>query len=94
MGDTHWKCPPVWSSPTHVWGLEGSPGRYYWAERDIEQRQRTGRRVEVANYQSDVNDDAECWPDNVDVASPFFRKIRVETEETTSVLRLPRNQMD
>jgi serine/threonine-protein kinase len=94
MGDTHWKCPPVWSSPTQVWGFEGSPGHYSWAERDIERRQRTGRRIEVANYQSDVNDDAECWPENVDVTSPVFRKIRVEAEETSSILRLPRSQLD
>ena len=93
MGDTHWQCPPVWSSPNSVWGFEGSAGHYAWVERDIETRLRTGHRVEVKASQSAVYDDLECWPENVDVTSPFFRKLRVETEEASSILRLPRSNL-
>jgi serine/threonine protein kinase len=91
MGDTHWQCPPVWSSPDKIWGFEGSAGRYAWIERDVETRLRTGRRFEVRESQSAVNDDLDCWPEHVEVTSPFFRRLRVETEETSSILRLPRS---
>jgi len=90
LGDTHWQCPPVWSSSEKIWGFEGSGGRYLWAERDVETRLRTGRRIEVAAEQDANNDDLDCWPRDIAVTSPFFRKLRVETEETSSILRLPR----
>jgi hypothetical protein len=89
LGNTHWQCPPVWSSPREVWGFEGTAGHYFWVERDIETAARTGRRVEVNDKQDAVNDDIECWPRGVPAGSPFFRKLRLETEETTSILRLP-----
>jgi hypothetical protein len=81
----------VWSSPDKIWGFEGSAGRYAWIERDVETRLRTGRRFEVRESQSAVNDDLDCWPEHVEVTSPFFRRLRVETEETSSILRLPRS---
>jgi serine/threonine protein kinase len=89
MGSVHWQCPPVWSSPDKVWAFEGSAAGYAWVEKEIETGLRTGHRVQVSDDRNAVNDDLDCWPKNVDVASPFFRKLRVETEETSSVLRLP-----
>ena len=93
MGGTHWQCPPVWSSPNNVWAFEGSAGGYAWVEKEIETGLRTGRRVQVSDHQSAVNDQLDCWPKNVDATSPFFQKLRVETEETSSILRLPSNKL-
>jgi hypothetical protein len=93
LGNTHWQCPPVWSSSREVWGFEGTAGHYVWVERDVETALRTGRRVEVKANQDAVNDDIECWPPDATAASPFFRKLRLETEEATSILRLPRRDL-
>jgi dipeptidyl aminopeptidase/acylaminoacyl peptidase len=93
LGGTHWQCPPVWSSSSNIWTFEGSAGGYAWVEKEIDTGLRTGRRQQVADNQSAVNDDLECWPKDVDVTSPFFRKLRVETEEMSSILRLPRNKL-
>jgi protein kinase-like protein/WD40 repeat protein len=93
IGHTHWQCPPVWSSPNNVWVFEGSAGRYAWVEKEIETALRTGRRLQVTENQSAVSDELDCWPKDVDVTSPFFRKLRVETEETSSILRLPRSAL-
>jgi dipeptidyl aminopeptidase/acylaminoacyl peptidase len=93
LGSTHWQCPPVWSSARAIWGFEGTAGHYVWVERDLETAARTGRRVEVKANQDAVNDDIECWPHGVPAASPFFRRLRVETEEATFVLRLPRRDL-
>jgi dipeptidyl aminopeptidase/acylaminoacyl peptidase len=90
LGGTHWQCIPVWSSTNKVWAFEGSAAGYAWVEKEVETGLRTGRRVQVTEDQSAVNDELECWPKGVDATSPFFRKLRVETEETTSILRLPR----
>jgi len=90
LGGTHWQCIPVWSSSNKVWAFEGSAAGYAWVEKEVETGLRTGRRVQVTEDQSAVNDELECWPKGVDATSPFFRKLRVETEETTSILRLPR----
>jgi serine/threonine-protein kinase len=90
MGGTHYQCPPVWSSPERLWSFEGSAaGGYTWVEKEIATGLRTGRRVQVSDNQNAVNDELDCWPRDVDTTSPFFRKLRVETEETSSVLRLP-----
>ncbi len=67
---------------------------YAWVEKELETGLRTGRRVQVTDDQSAVNDELECWPEDVDVTSPFFRKLRVETEETSSILRLPARRTD
>jgi hypothetical protein len=93
LGDTHWQCPPVWSSSKTIWAFEGSAGGYSWVEKDVETGLRTGHRVHVTDDQSAVNDRLECWPKGIDAASPFFRKLRVETEESTSVLRLAARQL-
>ena len=93
MGGTHWQCPPIWSSATKLWVFEGSAAGFGWVEKDIETGLRTGRRVLVKNNQSAVNDELECWPKDVDVTSPFFRKVRVEAVETSSVLRLSAREL-
>jgi len=87
IGGTHWQCPPVWSSPKAVWTFEGSAGGYAWVEKDVETGLRTGRRVQVGDNQSALNSELECWPKDVDATSPFFRKLRVEAEETALLLR-------
>jgi Tol biopolymer transport system component len=94
LGDTHWQCPPVWSSATAVWAFEGSARHYRWVEREIEGQRRTGRRIDVNDDQSAVNDELDCWPPDADADSPFYRKLRVEKDETASVLRLPRTLLD
>ena len=93
LGGTHWQCPPVWSSPSDVWTFEGSAGRYAWVEKEMGTGLRTGRRLEMTASQSAASDDLDCWPKEVDVTSPFFRKVRVETEETSSILRLPSSEL-
>jgi len=93
MGGTHWQCPPVWSSSKDIWAFEGSAAGYAWVEKEIETGLRTGRKVQVTNNQSAVNDELECWPKNVSATSPFFQKLRVETEETSSILRLPSSEL-
>ena len=89
MGGTHWQCPPVWSSANRGLDVRRICRRLRLGGKEIETGLRTGRRVQVANDQSAVNDELDCWPKGVDVTSPFFRKLRVETEETSSILRLP-----
>src|SRR5262249_10945681 len=74
LGATHWRCPPVWSSPTHVWAFEESGGHYTWVEKEVETGLRTGRRVQVTEDGNAVSDERACWPANVDATSPFFRK--------------------
>jgi len=93
MGGTHWQCPPVWASATKVWIFEGSAGGFGWVEKEVETGLRTGRRIQVKDDQSAVNDELECLPKDIDVTSPFFRKVRVETAETSSVLRLPAREL-
>jgi hypothetical protein len=89
LGGTHWQCPPVWSSPNNVWTFEGSGGGYAWVEKEIETGLRTGRRAQVGDSQSAVADQLDCWPKNADPKSAFFRSVRVETKESSSILRLP-----
>jgi dipeptidyl aminopeptidase/acylaminoacyl peptidase len=89
MGSTHVQCPPVWSSPSNVWTFEGSASGYAWVEKEIETGLRTGRRLQVTENQSVVSDELECWPRDVEPKSPFFRSVRLKTEETSVVLRLP-----
>jgi serine/threonine-protein kinase len=93
LGNTHWQCPPVWSSAREIWGFEGTSGHYVWVERDVESASRTGRRVEVRTSRDAVDDDIECWPDDVPSGSPFSRRLRLETEESSSILRLPRKSL-
>ena len=93
MGGTHWQCPPVWSSPSRVWAFEGSAGGYAWVEKEVETGLRTGGRVQVTEDQSAVNDELDCWPKNVELTSPFYPKVRVETREASAILRLPSSQL-
>ena len=93
LGGTHWQCPPVWSSPNRVWAFEGAAGGYAWVEKEVETGLRTGNRVPVTVDQSAVDDHLECWPANVASTSPFFPRLRVETEEASSILRLSRAKL-
>ena len=89
MGGTHWQCPRSGRRQTTSGCSKDLPVGYAWVEKEVETGLRTGRRVQVVDNQSAVSDELECWPKDVDVTSPFFRKLRVETEETSSILRLP-----
>jgi hypothetical protein len=93
LGGTHWQCQPVWASPKTVLAFEGSSAGYSWVEKEIETGLRTGRRIKVTDDQSAVNDELDCWPKGVEATSPLFRKVRVETEETSTVLRVPSRQL-
>jgi len=93
MGNVHWQCPPVWGTSLKLWAFEGSAAGYAWVEKEVETGLRTGRRVHVTDKQSALNDELDCWPKDVDGTSPFFRKVRVETEQTSSVLRLPSDEL-
>jgi hypothetical protein len=93
MGVADWQCPPVWSSATTVWALEAEAGGYGWVEKEVETGLRTGHRVPIAGERRAVDDQLECWPRDVAATSPFFRKLRVETEETGSVLRLAAREL-
>jgi serine/threonine-protein kinase len=95
VGDAHWQCAPVWSSSRTVWGFEGSPGHYFWTERDIETQTRTGGRLDVKKNVADPSA-MECWPsdEEVGIGSPFFRRVRIETEEESRLLRIPRKLPD
>jgi len=86
--DAYPQCPPVWSSATTLWSLEVSAGRYAWAERNTITGERTGNRVNVADSEVALSE-ASCWPADVGPDSPFFRRVRVETKETTRLLSLP-----
>jgi hypothetical protein len=88
IGATHWQCPPVWSSADNVWTLEESPRGFVWVEKEVETALRTGRRIQVTEGQGAISDEPECWPKVVEETSPLFRRLRVETEETSSILRL------
>jgi serine/threonine protein kinase len=90
LGAVFSQCPPVWSSPTLLWTFEGSAKRYYWIERDIETGQATGRRFDMGDALNDANQDPDerwCWPpDSADTGA--FPRLRIETEELSSLLRL------
>jgi len=93
LGTTHWQCQPIWSSANNIWAFEGSAGGYAWVEKEVETGLRTGRRVQVVSDQSAVSDELDCWPKDIDATSPFFRKLRVETEETSAVLLVPSREV-
>ena len=89
MGGTHWQCPPVWSSRDTALDVRRIGGWFrLGGEGHRDGSTNRASTCRVMNDQSAVNDELECWPKDVDVTSPFFRKLRVETEETSSVLRL------
>ena len=59
IGPAHAHCPPVWSSPTTIWGFEGAPDHYYWLERDAKTGSGTGGRIEIGRAGLE---DGDCWP--------------------------------
>ena len=88
LGPTFGQCPPVWSSNTRVWGLEGSRGSYFWSERDVTTERRLDGRVAL----DDVVDESEqlhCSPRNVPPTSPFFERVRSQVDERSALFVLP-----
>jgi hypothetical protein len=81
IGPVQSHCPPVWSSGTTLWGLEGTAKRYYWIERDAASGRSTGKRI-------DLGEDDDCWPRVTDQQSPFFQRVKVDVEQTSSFLSL------
>ncbi len=86
IGPMHTQCPPVWSSPRSIWSLEGAGKEYRWVERNTENAAATGRTI-LLDSDGDIND-GRCWPKVSDSRSPFFRRVQVETEETSTLLSL------
>jgi hypothetical protein len=94
LGRVYWQCPPVWASSDRIWVFEeSSSGGYAWVEKELETDLRTGRRLSIAQSSSGPDEDFDCWPKDVDAASPFFSRPRVETRETSSLLGLPSSQL-
>jgi hypothetical protein len=92
LGDTYNQCPPVWSSPESVWSFEGTAGHYFWSERNVKAGTKTGGRLEVTSPEDRAklagSEGVQCWPDTVAPSSPFFQRLRVETEEVSRLLSL------
>jgi hypothetical protein len=86
LGPMHRECPPIWSSPGTIWGLEGAGNAYRWVERYVENSAATGRTIPLRNH-GDISDGG-CWPDVSDPNSPFFQRVQVETEEASTLLDL------
>jgi hypothetical protein len=93
LGDAYDQCPPIWSSPESVWSFEGEAGHYFWSERNVTTGTKTGGRVAVISPENQaklaVSDQVQCWPSDVGRTSPFFQRLRVETDEASRLLRLP-----
>lgn len=87
IGPAHAHCPPVWSSPTTIWGFEGAPDHYYWLERDAKTGSGTGGRIEIGRAGLE---DGDCWP-KVALGSPFLRRVSIKTEERSEIRRLSRD---
>jgi hypothetical protein len=87
------QCPPVWTSPDSVWGFEGGDGHYRWCERNAKTGTRTGRKREVDNTDVDITlaapDEVQCWLPDAAMGSPFNPRLRVKTEETSRLVRVP-----
>jgi hypothetical protein len=88
LGEAYGQCTPVWTSPTRIWGFEGSAGKYFWSERDVATGVKTGKRLPVPEGHGRT-DEIGCWPRSAEEGSPFFQRLRVETDETSSVTTLP-----
>lgn len=79
--DAHAQCPPAWTSPSRVWTLETSGGRYAWSERDITTGDKTGNQsFEEKAAPSFEN---EC---PVPFQSRFLRHLRVERHEISRLV--------
>ena len=83
IGPVHWQCPPVWSSPTTIWGLEGAGRNRYWLEREAAGGAVTGKRIELGAVPEEKR-----WPEVSALDGPFLRHIEVETEENSELRRL------
>jgi serine/threonine-protein kinase len=82
IGPMRWQCPPVWSSPTTIWSLEGTGRLQYWVERQAVGGALTGQRIVLG-----ATDDT-CWPAVSQPESPFFSHVEVGTNESTQLRRL------
>jgi hypothetical protein len=81
IGPVQSSCPPVWSSSRTLWTLEGAAKTHSWIERDAEFGLTTGKRL-------DLEPGADCWPRVEDPRSPFYRRVKMEAEEDSSLLRV------
>jgi hypothetical protein len=92
LGDAYCQCPPVWSSATRIWSLGGAARHTFWSERDLTTGARTGRQVEVGGDEINTGrasvDEVQCWPSHAQPGSAFFMPLRVETEESSRLLRV------
>jgi dipeptidyl aminopeptidase/acylaminoacyl peptidase len=88
LGAAAWQCPPVWSSATRLWSFEGAGSEHYWSERDIVTGARTGQRKKLTGLPAS-QDEVQCWPSGEPVSSPFFHRLRAESDETTKLLQVP-----
>jgi hypothetical protein len=87
IGVVHGECAPVWASPTELWSLEGARGHHAWVERNAATGAKTGsQRAAATNLES--TDQNQCLPASAKPGSPFFRPVRIETDETSTLLRL------
>jgi hypothetical protein len=86
--DAYRQCPPVWSSATTIWIFEALAGHNIWAERDTTTGRKTGKQIEVPPQDVSLSE-FQCGSENVTPDSPFFQRLRVETEEKTRLLSLP-----
>ena len=93
LGDAYDQCPPIWTSPESVWSFEGEAGHYFWSEWNVTTGAKTGGRVAVISPENQaklaLSDQVQCWPSDVGPTSPFFQRLRVETDEASRLLRLP-----
>jgi hypothetical protein len=93
LGDAYVQCPPIWSSPESVWSFQGASGHYFWSEWNVRTDAKTGGRVDVTSPENQAklagSDHVQCWPSDVGPTSPFFQRLRVETDEASRLLRLP-----
>ena len=83
----YYQCPPVWSSATTLWSLEVAGGKYFWSERDVTTGMRTGNRQD-GPHPNVALDEVQCWPKSASSESPFFQKVRVESQEVSRLLKL------
>jgi tRNA A-37 threonylcarbamoyl transferase component Bud32/Tol biopolymer transport system component len=88
LGAAYPQCPPIWSSSQNLWGFEGTPGHYFWSERNVITGAKTGRTRDIEKTFA-AADEVECWPKDEHQGSQFFQALRVETEERSDFLRLP-----
>ena len=88
LGTAAWQCPPVWTSATRLWSFEGAGTEHYWAERDVITGARTGQRKKLAGLPAS-QDQVQCWPAGEPPNSPFFQRLRAESEETTKLFQIP-----